>query len=260
MTRHLLPLADDRRGHLWLGSNRGLYRVAKAELKAFFAGEALRIQTVVYGRAEGMRSLECNSFANASSLRTRAGELWFATVKGAVRVPAASEPRLRPSPPLHVTQVTTRGQPVDVDKGLPLGALDVEVHWKAITFISPDKVRYRYRLEGYDPGWNEAGARREATYTNLPPGEYRFRVQAESVDGRWAPVETSLLLHRPPRFFEAPSFLFTLGLVVVGGGLGTYRWRVGRLRARAQELSQRVDERTRELASANMPACGRWRR
>jgi len=244
-------VADDGRGHLWLGSNRGLYRVAKSELKAFFAGEASRIQPVVYGRSEGMRSLECNSYSNAASLRTRAGELWFATVKGAVRVPAASEPRLRPAPPLHVTQVTTRGHPVEVDKGLPLGVLDVEVHWKAITFISPEKVRYRYWLEGYDPGWNEAGARREANYTNLPPGEYRFRVQAQSIDGRWAPVETSLLLHRPTRFFEAPSFLFTLGLALVGGGLGTHRWRVGRLRARAQELSQRVDERTRELASAN---------
>jgi len=250
LINNVLSVEDDGRGHLWLGSNRGLYRVAKSELKAFFAGEASRIQTVVYGLAEGMRSLECNSFANASSLRTRTGELWFTTVKGAVRVPAASEPRMRPAPPLHVTRVTTRGQPVEVQKGLPLGALDMEVHWKAITFISPEKVRYRYWLEGYDPGWNEAGARREATYTNLPPGEYRFRVQAQSVDGRWAPVETSVLLNRPARFFEAPSFLFMLGVALVGTGLGIHRWRVGRLRARAQELSQRVDERTRELQQA----------
>jgi len=251
LINNVVSVADDGRGHLWLGSGRGLYRVAKSQLKAFFAGEASRIRPVVYGRAEGMRSLECNNFSNASSLRTRAGELWFPTVKGAVRVPAASEARLRTTPPpLHVTQVTTRGQPVDVEKGLPLGALDVEVHWAAITFVSPEKVRYRYWLEGYDQGWNEAGARREANYTNLPPGDYRFRVQAESADGRWGPVETSLLLHRPARFFEAPSFLFTLGLTLVGGGLGTYRWRVRRLRARAQELSQRVDERTRELQQA----------
>jgi len=246
----VLSVADDGRGRLWLSSNRGLYRVDKSELKAFFAGEASRIQPVVYGRSEGMRSLECISLSNAASLRTRAGELWFTTVKGVVRVPAASEPRMRPAPPLHVTGVTTRGQPVDVQKGLPRGVLDVEVHWKAITFISPDKVRYRYWLEGYDQGWNEAGARREATYTNLPPGDYRFRVQAQSVDGRWKPVETSLLLHRPARFFEAPGFLFMLGLALVGGGLGTHRWRVRRLRARAQELSQRVDERTRELQQA----------
>jgi len=251
LVNNVASVEDDGRGHLWLGSNRGLYRVDKSELKDFFAGEVSRIRPVVYGLAEGMRSIECNSLSHSSSLRTRAGEFWFATLKGAVRVPAASEPRPRPAPPLHVTGVTTRGQPVDVGKGLPLGALDVELHWTAITFISPEKVRYRYWLEGYDPGWNEAGARREATYTNLPPGDYRFRVQAESGDGRWEPVETSLLLHRPPRFFEAPSFLFLLGLGLVGGGLGTYRWRVGRLRARAQELSLRVDERTRELASAN---------
>ncbi|MFP2909929.1 ATP-binding protein [Pyxidicoccus sp. 3LFB2] len=198
-----------------------------------------------------MRSIECNSYSNASSIRTRTGELWFATVMGAVRVPAAAEPRSRTAPPLHVTKVTTRGQPVDSEKGLPPGVVDVEVHWAALTFVAPEKVRYRYWLEGYDPGWMEAGDRREAYYTNLPPGEYRFRVQAESADRRWGPVETGVLLHRPARFFEAPGFLFTLGLALVGGGLGTYRWRVGRLRARALELSQRVEERTRELATAN---------
>ncbi len=251
LVNNVLSVADDGRGHLWMGSNRGLYRVAKSELKAFFSGEAKRVQTVMYGRSEGMRSIECNSYSNASSIRTRTGELWFATVMGAVRVPAAAEPRSRTGPPLHVTQVVSRGKPVDLEKGLPPGVLDVEFHWAALTFVAPEKVRYRYWLEGLDPGWVEAGDRRVAYYTNLPPGEYRFRIQAESADRRWGPVETGVLLHRPARFFEAPGFLFTLGLALVGGGLGTYRWRVGRLRARAQELSQRVEERTRELATAN---------
>jgi PAS domain S-box-containing protein len=250
---NLLSVVDDGRGRLWLGSNRGIFRVDKAELEDFFAGKLSRVQAVTYGRSEGMRSIECNSYSNASSLRTRAGEVWFPTVMGAVRVSTASEPRTRIPPPLHITQVLSRGKPVslDPDQRLPPGVLDVELRWAAPTFVAPEKVRYHYWLEGFDPGWVEAGNRRVAFYTNLPPGEYRFRVRAESADKRWSPVETGLLLQRPPRFFEAPGFLLTVGLVLAGGALGGYRWRVGRLRARARELSARVEERTRELASAN---------
>nr|WP_255662680.1 ATP-binding protein [Myxococcus sp. RHSTA-1-4] len=198
-----------------------------------------------------MRSVECNSYSNAASLRTRAGEVWFPTVVGAVRVPVSSEPRARTPPPLHVTEVLSRGKPVDITHGLPPGVLDVELRWAALTFVAPEKVRYHYWLEGFEPGWTEAGTRRSMNYTNLPPGEYRFRVRAESTDRRWGPVETGVVLVRPARFFEAPGFLMTVGLVVAGGALGTYRWRVGRLRARALELSARVEERTRELATAN---------
>ncbi|MCY1018027.1 two-component regulator propeller domain-containing protein [Pyxidicoccus sp. MSG2] len=251
LVNNLLSVVDDHRGHLWMGSNRGLYRVPKSELADFFAGRAERVHTVTYGRSEGMRSIECNSYSNAASLRTRTGELWFPTVMGAVRVPASAEPRPRIPPPLHITQVLSRGQVVDPEKGLPPGVLDVELHWAALTFVAPEKVRYRYWLEGFDSGWVEAGDRRVAYYTNLPPGEYRFRVQAEAADRRWGPVETGVLLHRPARFFESPGFLFTVGLALVGGALGTYRWRVGRLRARAIELSERVEERTKELATAN---------
>ncbi|NPC84743.1 PAS domain S-box protein, partial [Pyxidicoccus fallax] len=249
---NLLSVVDDGRGRLWMGSNRGIFRVDKAELTKFFAGEVKRVQAVTYGRSEGLRSVECNSYSNASSLRTRSGDVWFPTVMGAVRIPSASEPRARTPPPLHISQVLSRGQPVSMDdNGLPPGVLDVELRWAALTFVAPEKVRYRYRLEGFDPGWMEAGNRREAFYTNLPPGEYRFRVQAESADRRWGPVETGVVLVRPPRFFEAPGFLLTVGLVVAGGALGTYRWRVGRLRRRALELSERVEARTRELATAN---------
>ncbi|WP_164010919.1 two-component regulator propeller domain-containing protein [Pyxidicoccus trucidator] len=251
VVNNVLSVADDGRGHLWMGSNRGLYRVAKSELTAFFSRQSPRVAAVLYGRSEGMRSIECNSYSNASSIRTHMGELWFATVMGAVRVPAAAEPRSRTAPPLHITKVTTRNVPVSIENGLPPGVVDVELSFVALTFVAPEKVRYRYWLEGYDEGWREKEGVPEATYTNLPPGEYRFRVRAESADGRWGPVETGVLLRRPARFFEASSFHFTLGLALVGGGLGTYRWRVGRLRARAQELSQRVEERTRELATAN---------
>ncbi|MFP2932591.1 two-component regulator propeller domain-containing protein, partial [Pyxidicoccus sp. 3LG] len=248
---NLLSVMDDGRGYLWVGSNRGIFRVAKKELEAFFAGTTSRVHAVTYGRAEGMRSIECNSYANAATLRTRAGELWFTTVAGAVRVPVASEPRPRAPPPLHITRVLSRGEPVDLAQGLPPGALDVEFQWAALTFVAPDKVRYHYWLEGYDTGWVEARDRRVATYTNLPPGEYRFRVRAESADRRWGPVETGVVLRRPARYFESPVFLFTGGLAVVGVMLVVYRWRVGRLRKRERELSARVEERTKELATAN---------
>ncbi len=248
---NLLTVVDDGQGHLWVGTNRGLFRVAKSALEDFFQGRLERVHAVTYGRSEGMRSAECNSLSNASSLRTRSGELWFATVAGAVRVPPTAEPGARTPPPLHVTQVLSRGQRVDLARGLPEGALDVELHWAAPTFVSPEKVRYRYRLEPFDHDWVKAGERREAYYTNLPPGEYHFRVQAESTDARWEPVETGVLVRRPPRFFEAPGFHLLSGLGLAGAALGGYRWRVGRLRRRANELSARVRERTRELADAN---------
>jgi PAS domain S-box-containing protein len=248
---NLLTVVDDGRGFLWVGTNRGVFRVAKAALEAFFSGDAPRVQAVTYGRSEGMRSAECNSLSNGASLRTRSGVLWFATVAGAVRVPTGAEPGPRTPPRLEVTRVLSGGRPVDLAQGLPDGALDVELHWAAPTFVSPEKVRYRYRLEPFNQDWVKAGERREAYYTNLPPGEYHFRVQAESTDARWEPVEQSVWVRRPPRFFESRWFHVTVSLGLVGLALGAYRWRVGRLRRRAELLSQKVTERTRELADAN---------
>jgi ligand-binding sensor domain-containing protein/signal transduction histidine kinase len=177
----------DQHGYLWLTSNRGIFRVRSDELDAASRGGATVLHPVGFTTAKGMRSVECNN-GQHGGFRGHDGRLWFATVKG-LAMADPDQIRLNPVAPKVVIESVLSGRqtlPGVSSLTLPPARRDLELHYTALSFRNPEALRFRYRLEGFDHGWIDAGGRRAAYYTNLPAGHYSFRVLAGNEDGVWS--------------------------------------------------------------------------
>jgi diguanylate cyclase (GGDEF)-like protein len=240
---------EDGRGRLWMSSNRGIFSVAVKELDDYAAGQVKAVHSTVFGLADGMRSAECNGWWQPAGWKTRDGRLWFPTVKGIVIVDPA---RLRGNalaPPVVLERALADDAELPLQDGLalPPGRRRLEFQYTALSLLEPSRVAFRYKMEGFDDGWIEAGARRSAYYTNLPPGRYQFRVLAANNDGVWNEQGAGLHFQLRPRFTQTAAFyvLCALGLVLFGFAL---HWlRVAGLHAMRARLEHEVARRTREL-------------
>ena len=150
--------------------------------------------------------------------------------------------------------VNDRLMPSGNDLQIAPGKDRIEFHYTALSLLIPARVRFKYRLEGYDRDWVDAGPRRVAYYTNLAPGSYRFRVIACNDDGVWNEEGASVGLLLQPHFFQTRWFAALLGLTAILLILGGQRLHTRRLRARGQELARMVDERTKDLKEAEQAA------
>jgi signal transduction histidine kinase/ligand-binding sensor domain-containing protein len=220
---------EDDAGQLWMGSTRGVLRASLAELNAVADGASKAFTCVAYGKADGLATNDCSGGTQPAAWRSRDGRLWFATSKG-VSVVAPRELRRNESPPpVVVESLVVDREPRPLAGGVVLqpGSRAVEFHFTALSLADPSKVRFRYRLEGFDRDWVEAGARREAFYTNLPPGEYRFRVVAANDDGMWNEEGAAVSLRLRPYFYQTVWFYALCAL-----GLAALMWGVHLLRVR----------------------------
>src|SRR5581483_11565369 len=242
-------IAEDNHGDLWISCNKGVSRVKKKELDDFFQGRTQAITSVAYTMSDGLKSNEFNGAVQPTSLKARDGKLWFATYKG-VAVIDPDKIRLNAlPPPVFVEQVVVDKQPIDLahKAQLPPGNGEIEFSYTALSLLAPEKVSFRYKLEGFDKEWIDAGTRRVAFYTNLPPGEYRFRVTACNNDGVWNETGASFDFYLKPHFHQTWWFYALCASAVALLGVGLYRVRVRQLKAHERELALRVDERTTEL-------------
>jgi len=260
-------ILEDDDGNLWLGGNRGIVRVKKRELGDLAAHKIQAVYPQVYGLADGMLSEECAGGFSPAGLRTKAGLLWFSTLKGIVVVDPHHTVS-SPAPDVVLEQTLVDGVPkppilgrdgggvkTEHEKGeasmeslrLAPGKHTLEFRYTGLGFDAPERVRFRYRLEGLDLGWVEAGTRRVAFYSFAPPGTYRFRVIACNGDGIWNEDGASLALTVLPHFWETGWFIamLALGTVIVGvGGARVVEKR--RLQQRLKRFEQeRVLERVR---------------
>ncbi len=240
---------DDGHGNLWMSSNKGIFRVNRQALNKYADGELERITSISYGRGDGMESNECTGRRQPVAWRKSDGTLWFSTTKGVVMVDP-THLGLRTSPiPLVIEAVIAENGPVSTSRDVTLapGVDRLEIRYTALTFRAPEKVRFRYRLEGVEERWIEAGMRRSAFYTNLGPGSYVFAVQAEHADGRWAANEARVYLTIRPFFYQTWYFIGGVVCAFLLLGYAGYRLRTMRLRGREQELRKLVRERTKDL-------------
>lgn len=229
---------DDGLGNLWMGSNRGLFRVAKQELDDFAEGRINRIHSIVYGAEDGMRKSETNQ-GKPSALRTRDGRLWFSTTAGAVVIDPKNIKTNRIPPPVVLEKVLVDDQPIapNVPLVIPPSVRNVEFRYAGLSYIQPTKMKYKYKLEGYDTHWIEAGTRRSAFYTSLPPGDYEFKVIAANSDGVWNEQGASFTFRATAPFWQKWWFISLSLLVIAGAAVLFYRWRVSTLER--EKLAQR---------------------
>jgi ligand-binding sensor domain-containing protein len=242
-------ILEDQRGNLWMSCNKGIFRVAKRDLEARVAGRAGALHSVAYDESAGMLSRECNS-GSASGWKTADGHLWFPTLKGLVRVDPQGLISTVALPAAIVEQVFVDDAPIDHHQpvSLPPGRHRVQLAYTAPTFVHSHGLRFRVRLDGFETDWREV-TRRDAFYTNIPPGEYTFRVSAIGANGIIAGSEASLAFAVRPHFHQTAAFFVlcaVLGVAILGGA---YALRVSALKARERQLARRVDE---ALASLKM--------
>ncbi|MEO7190209.1 MAG: two-component regulator propeller domain-containing protein [Vicinamibacterales bacterium] len=250
----ICQVLEDDAGQLWLGSYNGVFRLAKAALNGHSVAGVLPL--VSYGRSDGLPTLECSGNYQPSAWKGRDGRLWFATPKGVVSVDPR-EPMNSPAPPVAIVEdvrldqrtVPASGSISDgqVRLEIPSGSHRLEFQYTGLSFSSPDQVRFRYQLEGLEPTWVDAGTRRSANYSYLPPGTYRFVVAASLGDGRWSTPAASTSFTVLPAMSETAWFRSVVALTALGFVAGAARYvTTRRLRRRLERLEwQRAVERDR---------------
>jgi signal transduction histidine kinase/ligand-binding sensor domain-containing protein len=221
-------ILDDGRGHLWFATGDG---IARCDWNKPNAADCA--QWTEFGAADGLRSREMAANSHPSAWRSRDGRLWFATPKGLVELDPAHFHINALSPPVALERfvVDDVAQPLRAaDSGLRVAAGHVhfEFDYAGLSFVAPQKVRYRYMLEGFDRAWTEAGARRTAYYTNIPPGRYALRVQAANNDGVWNAEGAALAFELEPHFYQTVWFYLLLLAALAGGVFLLVRLRVRR--------------------------------
>jgi ligand-binding sensor domain-containing protein len=249
-------ILDDGRGTLWLSSNRGIWSVTREQLEARARGTIAMVQSVLYGEADGMRDRECNGAIDPAGWRTRDGRLWFPTGKGlAVIDPAHLHQTSPPNALLQSLRVDGQPRPLAQTVELAPGTGRIELGYTAPALRSPERLYFRYRLDGFDSVWNDAGAQRVAQYTNVAPGHYQFIVEART-DGAWGRAGT-MAITLAPQFYQTRWFYVLAIVSLVIAIISLPMLRVRQLRARARELDHRVQEAIRELKvlSGLLPIC-----
>jgi PAS domain S-box-containing protein len=245
----VFAILDDGHGKLWMSCNRGIFTVAKAQLDEFAEGRANRVACTVYGTLDGMKSQECNGGFQPAGWRRADGTLCFPTQRGLATVnPAKLHKNFLP-PPVVIEDALADRKLLSPEGAVrvPPGSGRLEFHFTAPTLLAPERVTFKYRLEGFDQDWIDAGPRRVAYYTNIPPGRYRFHVIAANGDGVWNESGALLELTLEPHFYQTRVFYGLCGALGLLTACGAYRLRVRQLRARQKELMELVDERTRAL-------------
>jgi ligand-binding sensor domain-containing protein/signal transduction histidine kinase len=240
-------ILEDDAGNLWMGCNRGIYRVSRRELNDFAEGRARSVTSVVYGTKDGLASLECNGGRQPSGLKTADGRLWFPTMGGvAVVDPKAVRPNPAP-PPVVIEEFRQGDEVIDFRRGveIPPNRDDFEIRYTAPSFIKPEHVRFRHRLEGLDDDWRDAGERRAVSYNRIPAGRYRFVVIAANSDGVWNTAGASIEIVVVPPFWRRWWFIALAALGAASALFLLYQRRVGRLRekhAMQQAFSRQLIE------------------
>ena len=222
-------LVEDELGFLWIGSNAGLMRVPKAALDDFALGRTSLIPCRTYGKADGLPTSECTSGSQPGASRAPDGTLWFPSIKGLLSVNPARLSRNTNPPPVIIESVRIEGReqnPQRLGAGWPDGVVvparreQLEINYTSLNLAAPDRARFKYRLEGHEEKWTEAGNVRTAQYPKLPPGEYRFQVTACNEDGVWNDTGASLAITVEPPFWRTWWFLTAVTAGVLAAVVG----------------------------------------
>jgi signal transduction histidine kinase/ligand-binding sensor domain-containing protein len=224
-------ILEDARGYFWISCSRGVFRINKQDLNAFASGELKKVTSTAYGKIDGMLDIECNGGIEPAGTKTRDGKLWFPTRNGVAVIDPESVVH-DSVPPLVMVEsslVDNVRKPVTAALRIPPGRPNVEISYTAPNFINATQTHFKYRLEGLDSDWVDAGGRRIAYYSHLPPGEYFFQVIAGNSDGVWNQQGKTLAITVLTPFYETRWFemlvLLTLGAFVAMA----WRYRVAQL-------------------------------
>ena len=235
-------------GDLWLNARPGIIHIPAAEIQRALEKPDRHVHCELFDFRDGLPGTAEQGAPLPSALASSDGRLWFRTTGGAVQIDPEHLSRNAIPPPVFVRSLDSEGREyaLTTDLKLPVRTTRVHIEYTALNFSVPERVRFRYKLEGTDKDWQDVGTRREAFYTNLRPGHYRFHVIACNSDGVWNEEGAALQFNILPAFYQTKWFL--LLCLTAGGWLAwaAYRWRVRQVTARLDlQFRERLSERTR---------------
>ena len=252
---------EDDAHFFWLNTPCGLVRIVRSELDAWAAAvdkdkdTKRTIQATVFDSSDGVRLDAGPGAFTPHVTKSSDGKLWFTNLDGVGVVDPRHLPFNKLPPPVHIEHVTADGktywQNLSGDASssrprLPPLVRDVTIDYTALSFVAPEKVLFRYKLEGLDRDWQDVGNRRQAFYTNLSPGNYRFRVAACNNSGLWNEAGDTLDFSIAPAYYQTNWFLALCAAAFLGLLYALYELRLRQLtREFTMGLEARVSERTR---------------
>jgi signal transduction histidine kinase/ligand-binding sensor domain-containing protein len=250
--RGLRGVVQTAAGETWMINNIGLLKLRTADLDRAFANPRAPIPHDLFDEQDGLSSRT----QRADGLQIDAGgdgQLWFLTRQSVMRIDPARLVRNAVVPPVAIRALIIDGKRlIDPTRiTLPAGKTNLSIEYTGLSFSVPSRVRFRYMLEGVDRGWVDPGTRRQAFYTNLDPGSYRFRVMASNNDGVWNPAPATLAFTIPPTFLQSQWFMWLCALVTLGLFALLYQVKVraiaGQMRGRMRERLAERERIAREL-------------
>ncbi|MBV9489691.1 MAG: hypothetical protein JO069_08210, partial [Verrucomicrobia bacterium] len=251
-SNEIFTILEDQRGHLaqlWCSSDRGIVSIPKAELDEYFDGRRSSVTCQVFGREDGLRSVQCAGANQPSGCVTPEGQLCFPTTDGVAMIAPEKVHHNSQAPLTQIERMlvdVTQDVPLRPDRkpALDAGTHSLEFDYAGLSFSAPHRVLFKYQLEGFDKRWVEAGGRAEAYYTNLAAGAYRFRVIACNNDGVWTPKEqaASVSFVILPHFYQT-FWSYLLCAFVVGMALWVLaRWRLQQVLAERNRLARELHD------------------
>ena len=246
-------ILEDGRGNLWMSCNRGFYKVSRKELNAFADGQISKVSSTGFGPGDALRATTFAGGLQAAGAIDAKGHLWLPSASGLVIVNPSSLPGEAEPPVVRLESIVAQAKslPTDQEVVLPPGSIPLSIRYTAMTLLNADRVKFRYRMDGLNDAWIDAGKSREAAFPALPHGRYQFRVAASTDGSRWAELATPLAVTVKPHVHQTLWFQWLVGLGLVAATALLFRLRTHTLRARQQDMERLVAQRTEELRLAN---------
>lgn len=254
----IFAIVPDAAGNLWCNSLRGILRLDRRSLDEFAEGRTNQVRCELFDGLEAVKTIDTTDVEYVGC-RTEDGCIWFPSPQGILKIDPSRVPINQTPPLVRIVRVLANGIELSPSGGASAlakpGDDDLEIQYTALSYVAPQRVRFRYRLVGCDEDWIDAGTRRAAFYTNLKPGKYRFMVQASNSDGVWSTTEEAVAIDLPPQFYQTGWFYCVAGCGLAVLLLGIYSAGVRHLRRKHQNLQaanelleSKVASRTHELA------------
>ncbi len=242
-------ITRDDQDRLWMACSKGLFSVNRSDLLKFAAGTLKKITSSPHSPTDAQRTIECRAGVQPGSMRMHDGRVWFSTIRGLYVFDPSHLALNIPPPPVVIEETTVNGERVEPQAiaALAPGLKNLEFTYSGLSFLQPNRITFRYMLGGFDKKWIQAGTRREAFYTNLPPGPYQFRVTACNADDVCNETGASVGFSLAPHFYQRAWFLPLCAVALGLAGWMIYQLRIHRLREQFHLILTERSRIAREL-------------
>jgi signal transduction histidine kinase/ligand-binding sensor domain-containing protein len=214
----VFQILEDSQSNFWISSNKGIYRVSKTQLNEVAAGHRTYVDSIGYGRSDGMFSAECNGGLWPAGAKDDSGHLWFPTQNGVAVVEPEALSSVKQPPKIAIEKVSLEHTPQNSIDHIVVkpGQTNLEIQYTAVSFSKPEQISFRYKLDGVDQEWEDVGHRRTAFYTHLPSGEFVFRVMAINSDSVTSTADGTIKVTVIPPFYRRWWFLLATCALIIG--------------------------------------------